>query len=101
LIVSQCKNGHKFDNGINVKPVLKETVFKAKGVDDETLFEYLSENDLGHIIKPSVHWKTLSSVMVGERELGKDLPKELFYVKEEPVIQFVGNGHIQFLEKIL
>ena len=101
FIVGNCKNGHKFDNGVNLKPVLKETVFKAKGVTEEELFDYLDRNDLGHIIKPAVHWKTLSSVMIGEREIGRELDEDMFTVKTEQKIQFVGNGHIKFLEKTL
>ena len=101
LMVNQCQNGHKFDSGINVKPVLKESVFKAGGVQDEELFEYLNSQSLGHIIKPTVHWKTLTSVMLGERELGRELPEDMFTVKAEQRVQFVGNGHIQFLEKTL
>ena len=101
FLVSNCKNGHKFDNGVNIRPILKETVFRAQGVDEESMLEYLSEIGLGHIIKPTVHWKTLSTVMLGERELGRELDSEMFTVKAEQRVQFVGNGHIKFLEKTL
>jgi len=99
LMDNNCSNGHKFDSGINVKPVVKETVFKAGGVDDEDMFAYLDARDLGHIIKPTVHWQTLSSTMLAERDMGHEIPDTLFKVKEEHKIRFVGNGHIKFTQQ--
>jgi hypothetical protein len=63
MIANNCKNGHKFDNGCFVKPFTQTKVFKAAGVSDEQLFEYLASHDMGDIIKPAVNWQTMNATL--------------------------------------
>jgi len=96
MMANNCANGHKFDNGILIKPKLKTTVFRSKEVSDEVLFAWLRENNLDSIIKLAVHWQTLSSTMKEEIERGRDLP-DLFNVVDKKTVQFAGNGKAKWL----
>ena len=49
-----CKEGHKFDNGLYLKPYVRTDIFKAAGVTDDQLFAWLRQNELGGIIKEAV-----------------------------------------------
>ena len=96
MMANNCANGHKFDNGILIKPKVKTTVFRAKEVSDDTLFDWLRNNNLGDIIKLHVHWQTLSSTMKEEIERGRELP-DLFNIVDKKTVQFAGNGKAKFL----
>jgi len=96
MVQNNCANGHKFDNGLYLKPKVKTDVFKSKAVPDEQLFDWLRTNNLAEIIKPTVHWLTLSSTMKAEMERGRDLP-EIFNVVNKRTVHFVGNGRAKFL----
>ena len=96
MMANNCQNGHKFDNGLFLKPYIRTDVFKAGGVTDEQLHGWLRENDLGSIIKETVWWTTLSATMKAEMEQGRSLP-EIFNVANKPSVKFVGNGKVKFL----
>lgn len=96
MMANNCAEGHKFDNGLFLKPYVKVDIFKAAGVSDEQLFGWLRENELGGIIKEAVYWTTLSATMKAEMEQGKTLP-EIFNVANKPTVKFVGKGRVQFL----
>jgi len=99
MFANGAANGHKFDNGINIKPRTKTKVFKASGVDDETMFNWLKQHDLGDIIKPYVHWNTLNATINAELDAGHEVPKEIFNITHETTVSPVGNGHKKFLDK--
>ena len=96
MMANNCANGHKFDNGLYLKPYVRTDVFKAAGVTDEILHEWLRANNLGGIIKETVWWTTLSATMKAEMEQGRSLP-EIFNVANKPSVKFVGNGKVKFL----
>jgi len=96
MMANNCAEGHKFDNGLYLKPYVRTDVFKAAGVTDEILHEWLRSHDLGGIIKETVWWITLSATMKAEMEQGRDLP-EIFNVATKPSVKFVGNGKVKFL----
>jgi len=98
MVANNCANGHKFDNGLYLKPYVRTDVFKAKGVTDEQLFSWLRENGLGEIIKETVWWNTLSSTMKAEMDQGRSLP-DIFNVANKPTVKFTGNGKVKFLAK--
>lgn len=98
MMANNCANGHKFDNGLFLKPYIRTDVFKAAGVTDEILHEWLRANDLGGIIKETVWWTTLSATMKAEMEQGRSLP-EIFNVANKPSVKFTGNGKVKFLAK--
>ena len=96
MMANNCAEGHKFDNGLYLKPFVRTDVFKAAGVTDEQLFEWLRANELGEIIKEAVLWNVLSATMKTEMSLGRSLP-EIFNVANKPSVRFVGNGRVKFL----
>ena len=97
MVSNNCANGHKFDNGILLKPKVNTRIFKAAGVEDETMFGWLEEHSLGDIIRRMVPWQTLSSTMKAEIEQGKDLDTTIFNKSDEYTVAFAGNGKAKFL----
>ena len=96
MMANNCAEGHKFDNGLFVKPYVKVDVWRAGGVTDEMLFAWLRDNKLDSIIKETVNVKTLSATMKIEMSLGRNLP-EIFNVACKPTTQFAGKGTASFL----
>lgn len=97
LIENNCQNGHKFDNGILVKPTIKQEYFCQKEVDEQTMFTWLRANNLGDIIKETVFWQTLNATLKTEVEAGRNVPGEIFNLRETTTIRFAGNGKAKFL----
>lgn len=97
LLASAGKTDFKCPNGLWPHVRLNKKVFKAKGVSDDQLFEWLRQHDRGDIIKPAVHWGTLSSTMKEYEDAGNEIPSELFNVVEEPVVTMTGKS--KFLAK--
>lgn len=98
LLANNCKNGHKFDNGCYAKPLAKTKIYKAKGVTDEQLHQFLKDNDMGDIIVDYVHWQTMNATLKEFMSLnGGSLPSETFNVTTEQTMKFVGNGHVKYL----
>ena len=81
----KCPNGLWPHAKINIK------YFKAKGVQDGTLFEWLTDNGLDGIIKPTVHWGTLSSTMKEFVDAGNEVP-EIINRVEELTISMTGKA---------
>ena len=92
LIASAGKTEFKCPNGLWPHIRLNRKIFKAKGVSDERLFAWLTENDRGDIIKPTVHWGTLSSTMKEYEDAGNELDPTMFNVVEEPVVTMTNKG---------
>jgi hypothetical protein len=98
LINNNCANGHKFDNGILIKPKVKTRIFKAAGVDDDMLFLWLRGHGLGDIIKEVVYHQTLTATMKEQIELGEKLDTDIFAKSDEYTTAFSGNGKAKFLK---
>ena len=96
MMANNCANGHKFDSGILLAPVLKSNVFKAAGVTDDMQQDWLKANNLDDIIKPTVHWDTFSSAMKEWVGQGNDLP-DIFNIVDKPTVVFRGPGKKNFL----
>lgn len=100
LIASGHAKGWKFDNGINLVPVEKESVFKAGNVDNGVMIDWLNANGLGDIVKETVHFSTLSATMLSYREtLSNGQLPEIFNLQVKKTVHFRGNGAVQFLKK--
>ena len=84
-----------FENGLSPSKAIKMKYFKAKGVDDETLNEWLKAEGLGDIIKPYVHFQTLQSSLGAYADSGKDLP-DIINQSEELSVRL--NGKSKFLK---
>lgn len=92
LLASAGLTDFKCPNGLWPHTRLNKKVFKAKGVSDDQLFEWLHVNGLDSIIKPTVHWGTLSSTMKEYEDAGNPIPRLLFNVVEEPVVTMTGKS---------
>lgn len=96
MMANGCTQGHKFDNGINVKPSSTTKIFKAAGTSDDMQQDWLKDNGLGDIIKPTVNWNTFSSAMTAYVDGGGELP-DIFNPVTKNSVKFVGNGKKLFL----
>jgi len=84
----------KLDCGLNPSRNLVTKYFKAAGVDEGTLFDWLNNNSLGDIIKPTVHWGTLNSTMKEFAEQGHTIPEIINPVQEKGIRM---NGKSKYL----
>jgi len=82
--------------GLSIKPEFGNDYFKAKGVSNDDLFAWLNEHDLGDIIKPAVHFKTLSSSVQIFINQGGTLDPEI--INESPYKKVAIRGLPEFLE---
>lgn len=92
LLASAGLTDFKCPNGLWPHTRLNKKVFKAKGISDDQLFEWLHVHGLDSIIKPTVHWGTLSSTMKEYGDAGNEIPSEIFNVVEEPVVTMTGKS---------
>lgn len=99
LLASAGLTDFKCPNGLWPHIRINKKVFKTKGVSDETLFDWLHANGLDSIIKPTVHWGTLSSTMKEYEDAGNPIPRLLFNVVDEPVVTMTNKG--KFLAKMV
>jgi len=98
MMANGSANGHKMDNGIYPKPFVQTKIFKAAGVDDETMLGWFRANDLGSIIRETVPWQTMNATLKQQIEAGHEIPDSVFQITRTPSVKFVGRGHILFLE---
>jgi len=76
-------------NGLTPKATVSRKYFKQSGVSDEQLFDWLKSNDLGDIIKPSVHFKTLQGTL---KNFTGEIPDAIFNVSDVPSITMYGKS---------
>jgi hypothetical protein len=89
----------KLDNGLTPSRKLETKYFKAGGVDNEELFEWLIAISLGDIIKPTVHHGTLNSALKSHVEQGYEINELLINAVPEKGIRM--NGKSKYLaEKV-
>ena len=96
MFENDATNGHKFDNGLFPKPKIQHKIFKAAGVDDDTLFDWLRSNELGDIIKETVHYMTMQSALGDYVDQGNELPV-IFNKSDVPTITMYGKS--KFIEE--
>jgi len=76
-------------NGLTPKATINRKYFKQSGVSDEQLFDWLKANDLGDIIKPSVHFQTLQGTL---KSFTGEIPDAIFNVSDVPTITMYGKS---------
>lgn len=92
MLVQSGLESVKLANGLIPKAVVKERLFKAAGISDEQVFNWLKVNDLAGIIKPSVHFKTLDTALKEHRDNGGQIPSELFNVSQQLTVTLYNKS---------
>jgi len=95
MLTSAGVESIKLDNGLCPSVVRRTKFFKAAGVTDEDLHTWLRSQDLGAIIRETVHFGSLQSTMKAHVENGGDAPETVFQIKDERSIRM--NGKSKFL----
>jgi len=95
LLIDAGLDSIKLGNGLAPKVQRTTKFFKASGVSDEQLFDWLNANMLGDIIKPYVHFQTLQATMKDFVAAGGEAPETVFNVSE--VLGIRMNGKSKFL----
>ena len=85
----------KLECGLNPKAKVNRKIFKAEGVDDPMLHDWLREAGLGDVIIPYVHYMTLQSTLKAYEDQGGELPGKMFNVSLQPTITM--NGKTKYL----
>lgn len=81
----------KLECGLNPRAKINRRIFKATGLEDQSLFDWLRSNSLGDIIKETVHHGTLNSTMKDYEDQGNELPDNVFQVSVRPTITMGGK----------
>jgi len=89
----------KLEGGLTPKARIVRKYFKHAGVSDEMLFEWLNNNELGGIIRPTVNFNTLQSALKYHELQGNVLPNELFNTLDTPTITMFGKS--KYLQKTI
>lgn len=76
-------------NGLTPKATLTRKFFKASGVSDEQMFDWLKANELGDIIRPYVHYQTLQGTL---KTFNGEIPETIFNVTDVPSITMYGKS---------
>lgn len=85
----------KLQSGLSPSVKINRKIYKAAGINDDQLFGWLKDNQLGDIIKPHVHFQTLQSTLRVFEENGNALPGEMFNVVDQKTVRM--NGKSKFL----
>ncbi len=81
----------KLECGLNPQAKINRRIFKASGLDDQSLHDWLRSMALGDIIKETVHHGTLNSTMKEWEDAGNKLPENTFQVSVRPTITMGGK----------
>jgi hypothetical protein len=92
LLLSNGLDAIKLSSGLNPQARVDRKIYKASGVTDEQLFEWLEAQDLGNIIKCTVHFSTLQAAIKEHVDQGNDLPENLFLVSDKKTIRMGGKS---------
>ena len=87
----------KLESGLTPSLKIETKYYKQKGVVDEQLFGWLYDNELGGIIKPTVHHSTLNSTLKQFTEQGGAAPESIFNICERKSVRM--NGKSKFLSQ--
>jgi hypothetical protein len=78
----------KLDSGLIPRIETQQRISKRGEVETEDLFNWLADNDMADIIKPTVHQKTLQSTLEGYIAKGNELPADMFNQFDQVVLRF-------------
>ena len=92
LMIGAGVDSLKLANGLTPSVSLKRKFFKGQGVTDEQLHRWLRATGLGSIIKETVHFGSLQSMMKAHEEAEGDIPSNIFNVKDERTIRLHGKS---------
>lgn len=92
LMIGAGVDSLKLANGLTPSVAIKKKYFKAGGVTDERLHEWLRTAGLGSIIKETVHFGSLQSTMKAHDEAEGEIPSDIFNVKDERGIRLHGKS---------
>ena len=92
LMIGAGVDSLKLANGLTPSVALKRKFFKAQGVTDERLHQWLRTAGLGSIIKEAVHFNSLQSTMKAREEAAGDIPSDIFNIKDERTVRMHGKS---------
>ena len=92
IMLQNGQESIKFANGLTPKAKIQVKFFKATGVEDNQLFDWLNTNGMGDIIKPFVHFNTLQSALQQYIEQGGQVPPELLTEQRIPTVVMYGKS---------
>jgi hypothetical protein len=92
LMIGVGVDSLKLANGLTPSVSLRRKFFKARGVTDEQLHQWLRAEGLGSIIKETVHFGSLQSTIKAHEEAEGDIPSDIFNVKDERGIRMHGKS---------
>ena len=92
LMIQNGIESLKLANGLSPKAKTQTKYFKVAGIEDIQLFDWLTANNMGEIIKPSVHFQTLQSALQQFTDQGGEVPVELITVSSTPTITLYGKS---------
>ncbi len=82
----------KLESGLNPKAKSVMKYYKAPGIDDATLHNYLKSKDLGDIIQPYVHWQTLNATLKSFEEAGGEVDKAVINPSMTHTVTLYGKS---------
>lgn len=92
IMLQNGQESIKFANGLSPKAKIQVKFFKAAGIEDTQLFDWLRDNNMGDIIKPYVHFQTLQSTVKSFIDQGGNVPAELLTETKTPTITMYGKS---------
>ena len=92
LMMQAGMDSMKLESGLSPKAKIDRKFYKAGGVSDDGLMEWLKGVGLGDIIKPTVKFYTMQSALRLHEEQGHELPSTIFNVVSRPTVILYGKS---------
>ena len=91
LLIGAGLSSISLANGLSPKVKINRKFYKATGIDDDTLFNWLRAEKLDGIIKPSVNFNTMQSTLREFEGLGNALP-DIFNIVVQRTVTLYGKS---------
>ena len=85
----------KLECGLNPSAKTDTRYYPVAGINSPEFFDWLKENELADIIKPTVHFQTAQSTLKAYEEQGNEVPEAV--VKKSLVYTIRMNGKAAYL----
>lgn len=82
----------KLECGLNPSAVTNTKYYAVGGINTEEFFGWLNQNNLGDIIKPTVHFQTLQATLKEFESQGGEIPESVVKRSEELTIRMNGKS---------